>query len=57
MTEFQDRLYYGTDILTYDTPLPLMDLMKTWLAEGRISQEVFDKISHKNAIKLLDLKI
>ncbi len=57
MTEFQDRLFYGTDILTYDTPLPLMDLMKTWLAEGRISQVVFDKISHKNAIKFLDLKI
>lgn len=57
MEEFQDRLYFGTDMCFPGMPTPLIDLMKDWRASGKISQTVFDKISHQNAAQLLNLKI
>lgn len=55
LTEFQDRLYFGTDICAPDTPTPLVDILILWRDEGRISKECFEKISRKNAARLLGL--
>ena len=55
LNEFQDRLYFGTDICAPDTPTPLVDLLKTMRNEGRISETVFNKIARENAIRLLGL--
>ena len=57
MTKFQDKLYFGTDrFSSIDEPIPPQKpLMDEWLANGMISQAVYDKISHQNAIKLLGL--
>ena len=57
MNKFQDKLYFGTDRFTsIDEPIPPQKpLMDEWLANGMISQTVYDKISHQNAIKLLNL--
>ena len=57
MNKFQDQLYFGTDrFSSLDEPIPPQKpLMDKWLAEGRISQTVYEKISHINAEKLLNL--
>ena len=55
MDEFQDRLYFGTDICAPDTPTPLVDLMLSMRDEGRISEAVFRKIARENAVRLLGL--
>jgi hypothetical protein len=57
LEEFQDRLYFGTDIVSPNTPTPLRDYLIELRTEGAISEQIFNKISHQNAIKLLDLKI
>ncbi len=55
LNEFQDRLYYGSDITHRDMPFKLRD----WLIEmrdgGKITEKVFAKIARKNAQKLLGL--
>jgi predicted TIM-barrel fold metal-dependent hydrolase len=55
MEEFQDRLFFGTDICA---PSNVM-LLSAWLDDkiemGRISQTVYEKISRKNAEKLLGI--
>lgn len=55
MTEFQDRLFFGTDMCYKDMPVGLTGLMLRWKDEGKISEEVFHKIAHGNAEKLLGL--
>ena len=55
MTEFQDRLYFGTDMLSQDMPVPMADLLVSWRDSGKISEEVFKKIAKENAVKLLGL--
>ena len=55
LTEFQDRLLFGTDICAPDTPTPLVDLLLELRDSGRISQEVFHKVARDNAVRLLDL--
>ena len=55
LNEFQDRLFFGTDICAPDTPTPLVDLLLRLRDEGKISTEVFEKIAWRNAAKLLDL--
>ncbi len=56
LTEFQDRLLFGTDLCFPDMPLPMIDLLREWRDTQRISQEVFDKVSRENAIRLLQLE-
>ncbi len=56
LTEFQDRLLFGTDLVRPDMPLSLIDLLKRWRDEGRISETVFRKVARENAIKLLGLE-
>jgi len=56
LNEFQDRLLFGTDICSPDIEsIPLIDLLNTFKAEGKISNDVHRKIACGNAIKLLGL--
>ena len=55
LDEFQDRLFFGTDICAPDTPTPLVDLLYKLRDSGRISSEVFNKIARDNAIRVLEL--
>ena len=56
LNEFQDRLLFGTDITSPDTPTPLRDFLLRLYREGRISEKVFWKVSRGNAIRLLGLE-
>jgi predicted TIM-barrel fold metal-dependent hydrolase len=56
LTEFQDRLFFGTDITGVDSPAPLVDLLLRLRDEGRISKTVFNKVARENARDLLGLK-
>lgn len=56
MTEFQDRLFFGTDICTPTTPVRMDKLLIEWRNTGKISQTVFRKIAYDNAAKLYDIK-
>ena len=58
MTEFQDRLLYGIDICTQETPPHagrFKGFLEQMLSERKITQEIFDKITHRNAIRILGL--
>lgn len=55
LTEFQDRLFFGTDICAPDTTTPLTDFLLRLRDEGKISAEVFEKVARGNAIKLFQL--
>ena len=56
MMEFQDRLFFGTDMLYPDMPCELPDLLIRWKEEGKLSEEAFYKIAKGNAIKLFGLE-
>jgi len=56
LTEFQDRLFFGTDIVSFTMPVPLVDLLIEWRDTKKISEEVFGKVARGNAAKLLDLE-
>lgn len=53
--EFQDRLLFGTDICKPDGKAPLAQFLLDLRREKKISEEVFEKIARKNAIKLLNI--
>jgi len=55
LTEFQDRLYFGTDICAPDTPTWLTDYLPRLRSEAKLSHDVFDKIARANATRLLGL--
>jgi hypothetical protein len=55
LTEFQDRLYFGTDYCCVGMPFHTLDLLRAWRAEGRISPSVFDKVTGENARILMGL--
>jgi len=59
MDEFQDQLCFATDVCQPsnrdNTLINLKNFMEDALAAGKISQEVFEKISHKNAERVLKL--
>ncbi|MCL2517296.1 MAG: amidohydrolase family protein [Oscillospiraceae bacterium] len=55
LDEFQDRIYFGTDILSPTHNLPLIDQLHEWHNMGKINDTIFNKISHQNAIRLLRL--
>ncbi len=55
LEEFQDRLYFGTDICAPDTPTPLADHLLRLRGEGRITEAAFAKIARENATRLLKL--
>ena len=55
LNEFQDRLLFGTDICAPDGKAPLVDFLLGLRRDKKISENVFQKIARKNAIKLLNL--
>jgi len=55
MTEFQDRLLFGTDICAIHNDTPLVRYLHAAHDEGKISHEVFEKITWRNADSLLNL--
>jgi len=56
LTEFQDRLFFGTDICNADMPFPTMELLLEWRETKKISEEVFRKVARENAVKFLGLE-
>ena len=56
MTEFQDRLFFGTDMCSHNVAdWSEVDYLKQALDQGGISQEVYDKITWRNANRVLGL--
>lgn len=55
LTEFQDRLFFGTDTCGPNHRYRLQELLLRWRDEGCISQAVFTKIAHDNAVKYFKL--
>ena len=55
LNEFQDRLFFGTDICAPDTKTPLVGFLLELRDSGKISEEVFQKVARENAIRVLDL--
>jgi predicted TIM-barrel fold metal-dependent hydrolase len=52
LTEFQDRMYFGSDLCNIDMDVPQVRFFKMMQEKGYITQEVYDKITYKNAEKL-----
>ena len=55
MSEFEDRLYFGTDMVAVDMPVKMDKLLLSWREQGKISETTFRKIAYDNAAKLLDI--
>ena len=54
--EFQDRLFFGTDYCNYHVDaMPYLSFFLEIRDKKIISQEVFDKVMYKNAVKLLGI--
>lgn len=56
ITEFADRLMFGTDICYDDQPVPQTGFLEGLLETDRISRDIFEKIAHKNAERLLNIQ-
>jgi hypothetical protein len=56
VTEFQDRLLFGTDICYFEMPFSMIDLLLNWRDTKTISESVFNKVARENAVKLLSLE-
>ncbi len=56
LNEFQDKLMFGTDICAPDakTP-PLMGLLRRFRDEGKINNEIHEKIASGNLLRLLQM--
>ena len=57
LNEFQDRLYFGQDVCSPKNNMMHSEYLDELLENGEISQEVYDKICWKNAVKLLKLDL
>ena len=55
MNEFADRLYFATDICSPKNDMKLSGWLDGLCEQGKISQEVYEKICYQNAVKLLGL--
>lgn len=57
LVEFQDRVLFGTDVCFADPEgeIPTLQYLRELLSGGAISRQVFDKITGKNAQKVLVL--
>ncbi len=56
LTEFQDRMLFGTDICFPTMPMPMVEMLRDWRDTGKITKEVFNKVARENAIKLFHLE-
>ena len=55
LEEFQDRLYYGTDICSPTNRFQLADFLDEAVEKGYISQQCYNKVSRENALRLLGM--
>jgi uncharacterized protein len=55
LEEFQDRLYWGTDIANVPQDLPQVPFFQRLKTEKLISEEAYEKITWRNAVKLFNL--
>ena len=55
INEFQDKLYFGTDICGPDQRVPMVGFLTKLRDEAKISDECFNKIARGNAVRLLGL--
>jgi predicted TIM-barrel fold metal-dependent hydrolase len=53
--EFQDRLMFGTDICSPDTPTPLADFLLSLKNNNDISEKIFHKLAKGNAVRILQI--
>ena len=56
LTEFQDKLMFGTDMCNDSMYFPLADFIETAVKDGRLTQDAAEKIFYRNAIRILGLK-
>ena len=56
LEEFQDRLYFGTDICSPGAKVPLAEYLLDLRDSGLISSRAFQKIARENAMKLLEIE-
>jgi len=56
LTEFQDRLLFGTDICFPTMPIHIIDLLLDWRDTKKITEEVFHKVARENAVRLFQLE-
>ena len=56
LEEFQDRLYYGTDICDPRNEFLLGGFLDDAVMTGKISQTCYNKICRENHLKLLDME-
>lgn len=57
MEEFQDRLYFGTDIAGNLQKTPIVEYFQELKDNKLISKEAYEKITWQNAVKLLGITI
>jgi predicted TIM-barrel fold metal-dependent hydrolase len=57
LEEFQDRLLFGTDLLSPGQSLPQIEYLKGAVQQGTISGPAYEKITWQNADRLLGLGI
>jgi predicted TIM-barrel fold metal-dependent hydrolase len=57
MEEFQDRLYFGTDIASVNQNNPIVEYFRKIKQEHLIATAAYEKITWRNAAKLLKLQI
>jgi predicted TIM-barrel fold metal-dependent hydrolase len=57
LEEFQDRLYFATDIAHMEQDLPIVRFVRRLRAERLLSEEALEKIAWRNADRLLGLGI
>lgn len=55
LTEFQDRLMFGTDICHKDHVFTTRQILLDWRSQGKISEIVFNKIAKENAVRFFNL--
>lgn len=56
LEEFQDRLFFGTDICAPSNQTPLVEFLREAVEGGHISRTAYEKIAWKNAERLLGLR-
>jgi predicted TIM-barrel fold metal-dependent hydrolase len=57
LAEFQDRLFFGTDICSPANDPKQAELLRTLHNEGSLTDEAFEKITWRNADRLLGLEL
>ena len=55
LEEFQDRLFFGTDICSPTNDFKLTFFLDEAVENGHISQECYNKVCRENALKLLGM--